>query len=102
MSRRFEIVFAEGVKADLRKFRAYDRQAILDAIETHLTEAPSMETRARKLLRHLIPPFEAVPPIWQLRIGAFRVFYDVDEAERRVYVRAIRHKPPHRQTQEIL
>jgi len=37
-----------------------------------------------------------------LRVGPFRVFYDVQEAERRVYVRAIRHKPAHRQTEEIL
>ena len=37
-----------------------------------------------------------------LRIGEFRVFYDVNEAEARVMVRAIRHKPPHKTTEEIL
>ena len=44
------------------------------------------------------PPLELCPPIWQLRIGDHRVFYDVDEGERRVFVRAVRRKPPHRTT----
>jgi mRNA-degrading endonuclease RelE of RelBE toxin-antitoxin system len=38
----------------------------------------------------------------ELRIGEHRVFYDVDEAARRMLVRAIRHKPPHKTTEEIL
>jgi mRNA-degrading endonuclease RelE of RelBE toxin-antitoxin system len=35
-------------------------------------------------------------------VGEYRVFYDVGEVERVVYVRAIRRKPPHRTTEEIL
>jgi len=35
-----------------------------------------------------VPPFEAVPPIWELRVGNYRVFCDVDDEEQRVYVRA--------------
>lgn len=50
----------------------------------------------------MIPPFESDPPIWELRVGEFRVFYDVDEIERIVYIRAVRHKPPHKTTEEIL
>ncbi len=99
---RFEIWFSEGVKADLQKFRAYDRRMILGTIKTQLTHAPHVETKQRKLLRNLTPPFEAIPPIWQLRAGEFRVFYDVQEAEGRVSVRAVRRKPAHRNTGEIL
>jgi mRNA-degrading endonuclease RelE of RelBE toxin-antitoxin system len=102
MAARFEIWVSEGVKEDLKALRAYDRQMILDAIETQLRDTPTIATKQRKLLRNLAPPFDAIPPIWQLRVGPFRVFYDVQEAERRVYVRAIRHKPAHRQTEEIL
>ncbi len=102
MSGRFTIFFSEGVKDDLEELRAYDRATILDAIETQLTDSPHAETKKRKLLRNLVPPFEAVPPIWQLQVGTFRVFYDVNEEERRVYVRAIRKKPAHRKTEEIL
>lgn len=61
-----------------------------------------MVTKNRKILVSLIPPFEVVPPVWELRVGDHRVFYDVAEEEEAVYVRAVRHKPPHRTTEEIL
>ena len=99
---RFTILFSEGVKDDLRSLRTYDRRIILDAIDTQLAHAPTVETKKRKLLRNLAPPFNAIPPIWQLRVGVFRVFYDVDEGAHRVYVRAVRGKPAHLSTEEIL
>jgi len=43
-----------------------------------------------------------VDPIWELRLGEYRVFYDVDEAKSSVTIRAIRHKPPHKRTEEVL
>ena len=48
-----------------------------------------------------MPPLEHVPPIWQLRIGDHRAFYDVDEVTRVVFVRAVGRKPPHATTEEI-
>jgi ParE-like toxin of type II ParDE toxin-antitoxin system len=39
--------------------------------------------------------------VWQLRIGDFRVFYDVDEERQAVIVRAIRRKGT-KATEEIL
>ena len=42
------------------------------------------------------------PPIWELRVGAYRVFYDVDEDLNVVYVRAVREKPPDKRTEDIL
>ena len=50
----------------------------------------------------LVPPFEAVPPVWQLRIGDHRVFSDVDSVHKKVFVRAVRRKPPHLTTEQIL
>lgn len=102
MERAFELEFSEGVKEDLEALRAYDCRVILEAIETQLAHTPHVETKNRKLLHNLVPPFEAIPPIWQLRVGTFRVFYDVNEKERRVSIRAIRRKPTHRSTEEIL
>ena len=99
---RFAILVSESVKSDLQTLRAYDRRMLLDAIETQLAHAPHTATKNRKLLRNLTPPFEATPPIWQLRVGAFRVFYDVEAEVRRVYIRAIRRKPAHHHTEEIL
>ncbi len=102
MSRGFGLEFSAGVKEDFKRLRAYDRRIILEAIERQLRYAPHVETKTRKRLRNLAPPFEAIPPIWQLRVGAFRVFYDVNEEERRVAVRAVRRKPVHLNTEEIL
>lgn len=87
---------------DLVKLRAFDRRRILDAIEGELRREPTVETRQRKVLVGLVTPFESVPPIWELRVGEHRVFYDVGEGDKRVYVRAVRHKPPHKTTEEIL
>jgi mRNA-degrading endonuclease RelE of RelBE toxin-antitoxin system len=102
MRKPFAIVFSEGVQEDLEDLRAYDRQIVLDAIERQLTHAPDVETKKRKLLHNLVPPFEAIPPIWQLRVGVFRVFYDVNKEERRVCIRAVRKKLQHLKTEEIL
>lgn len=102
MAGRFEIRWSLSVREDLRALRAYDRRLMLTAIEQQLAHSPHVATRQRKRLHNLVPPFEAVPPVWQLRVGALRVFYDVQENDRRVYVRAIRHKPAHQSTEEIL
>ena len=42
------------------------------------------------------------PPLWDLRVGDFRVFYDVEEKTQMVYVRAVRDKPPHATSEESL
>ena len=39
----------------------------------------------------LVPPWHHVDPVWELRVGEYRVFYDVDEAESAVIIRAIKH-----------
>ncbi len=102
MGVRFTIFFSTDAKEDLKSIRAHDRQMILDAIETQLIDAPTLETKKRKFLRNLVPPFDAIPPIWQLRVGTFRVFYDVSEEQFQVFVRAVRRKPAHLTTEDIL
>ena len=98
----FEIRFAEGVEEDLRNIRIYYRNQILDAIEEQLAREPETRTRNRKLLENLIPPWQTVAPIWELRVGDYRVFYDVSAAESVVYVRAVRRKPRGTKTEDIL
>lgn len=98
----YEIRLSEGVERDLRAIRAHYRGRVLDAIEEQLTQKPNVATKNRKILVNLNPPFEAVPPLWELRVGANRIFYDVAEEEGIVSIRAIRHKPPHKSTEEIL
>ena len=74
----------------------------MDDVQRKLSHEPGRPTKHIKQLRNLVPPFEAVPPIWQLRTGDYRVFCDVEEVQRRVMVRAVKRKPPHRTTEDIL
>ena len=98
----FDIRFAESVEEDLRKIQVYYRNQILDAIEEQLAHEPETVARNRKLLENLTPPWQTVAPVWELRVGEYRVFYDVSGAESVVYVRAIRKKPRGTKTEDIL
>lgn len=98
----YDIRYAKDVPEDLRRLRPAQRTQILDRIDAQLTYQPTEQTRNRKILVGLVPPWEHEEPVWQLRIAQFRVFYDVDEAAAVVTIRAIRHKPAHKTTEEIL
>ena len=98
----YKIEYAEGITDDLAKLRAYDRKRILDRLEKRLNYEPTKKTKNRKPLPGLIPPWEYIEPVWELRVGEYRVFYDVDEHSSLVMIRAIRHKPLHKTTEEIL
>lgn len=98
----YRVRFAREVAKDLKKLDASHRRRLLEAIDTQLLDEPTNPTRNRKLLVNLIPPWTAEPPIWELRVGDYRIFYDVDEEEHIVYVRAIRRKPSGKRTEEIL
>lgn len=80
----------------------YYRNGILDAIEERLAHEPNKSTKNRKLLENLTPPWQGVTPIWELRVGEYRVFYDVSLAESVVYVRAVRKKIRGARTEDIL
>jgi len=45
-----------------------------------------------KQLAALVPPWEHVPPVRELRVDDHRVFYDVDAGARLVVIRAVRRK----------
>jgi mRNA-degrading endonuclease RelE of RelBE toxin-antitoxin system len=98
----YRIVYAQSVATDLAALRARVRARILDSIEEQLAHEPTRQTRNRKVITGLVPPWEHEEPVWQLCVGEYRVFYDVDEGASAVMVRAIRHKPPHQTTEEIL
>lgn len=98
----YDIQIAKGAEADLKRLAAFHRNTILDAIERSLTNEPTKPSRNRKVLIGLTPPWTAAPPIWELRVGEYRVFYDVADKEQVVYIRAIRKKPAGKKTEEIL
>jgi mRNA-degrading endonuclease RelE of RelBE toxin-antitoxin system len=79
----FEIEFTDDAKTDLSWFKKHEQNEILDGIENNLRYEPNVETRNRKRLR------SNQTAEWELRIGKFRVFYDVDDLVKIVTIEAI-------------
>src|SRR5258705_12461538 len=75
----FNILIQEFAAKEIEALRAYEQRRLLDEIELQLSHQPNVSTRRRKCLVGLAPEFEHVLPVWELRVGQFRVFYDVDE-----------------------
>ena len=73
----------------------------MDEVDAQLVHEPATPSRRRRQLEGLVPPWDGIRPVWQLRVGDLRVFYDVDEARREVIVRAIRRKGS-KTTKEVL
>ena len=79
----FDIEFTAEAEHDLKWFRKNEQSEILDAIDEQLRFEPDVETRNRKRLR----PNQTAE--WELRVGNFRVFYDVATVVRIVSIDAI-------------
>lgn len=77
---------------DLKGLSGHVRARVLEAIERSLRARPRASSRNRKKLVGLVPPWEHVHPVWELRVGDYRVFYDVETESQQVIVRAIRRK----------
>ncbi|MBM4049670.1 MAG: type II toxin-antitoxin system RelE/ParE family toxin [Planctomycetes bacterium] len=82
----YEIDFTPEANEDLDLFRKFEQQQVLDEIERQLKHQPSVETRNRKRLR----PNNVAD--WELRIGKFRVFYNVEDETRTVSIEAVGFK----------
>jgi mRNA interferase RelE/StbE len=81
----FEIDFKEHALAGLEKIRPFHARQILDAIEDNLRFEPERTSRTR--IKRLRGRQRAM---YRLRVGDFRVFYDVLESV--VSVVAVLHK----------
>jgi mRNA-degrading endonuclease RelE of RelBE toxin-antitoxin system len=79
----YTIEFSARAEQDLKWFKKSVRNEILDEIEAQLHYEPAVETRNRKRLR---PNQKAE---WELRMGRFRVFYDVDTVVQIVAIEAV-------------
>lgn len=82
----FTIELSDDALDELRRFRKRDSRMIFDEIEQQLTYQPTVEARNRKPLR--------AHPLgeWELRMGKFRVFYDIDTGHETVLVKAVAAK----------
>jgi mRNA-degrading endonuclease RelE of RelBE toxin-antitoxin system len=79
----YDIELSDTAKRDLKWFKKYEQEIILDGIDDNLRFEPNVETQNRKPMRP--------NPIaeWELRIGKFRVLYNVEETVKIVGIEAI-------------
>ncbi len=68
----YEVRFSGDAERQLGGLDARDRNIMFEAISQQLIHQPDVPTRHRKLLR------ENPLADWELRVGEYRVFYDVD------------------------
>ncbi len=82
----FAVEFSPDAREHLKALRKHDQRIIVDAIADQLSSEPDRRTIHRK-------PLGANPIApWELRVGDFRVFYDIRSADRVVSVVAIGRK----------
>ncbi len=84
----FEIRFTPTAADHVCAYKKFEQQIILDAVEEQLGHEPTTETRNRKRIS------ENPLSDWELRVQAFRVFYDILEEDDRhvVKIKAVGHK----------
>jgi mRNA-degrading endonuclease RelE of RelBE toxin-antitoxin system len=69
----YEIEFSPDARDHLRGLKKRDQQTVVDAIADQLAHQPDRPTSHRK-------PLDTNPIApWELRVGDFRVFYDIIE-----------------------
>jgi mRNA-degrading endonuclease RelE of RelBE toxin-antitoxin system len=79
----FHLEITESARDDLRFLKPFEQRRILDAMAQQLPSEPLIPTRHRKPLR----PNDL--STWELRVGKYRIFYDVEEESATVRVKAI-------------
>jgi mRNA-degrading endonuclease RelE of RelBE toxin-antitoxin system len=82
----YVVEFTPEALEDLKSFRKFEQNEIIDGIEAQLKYEPTVETRHRKQLR----PNDIAE--WELRLGKFRVFYNVEEEGLMVSIEAVGFK----------
>jgi len=82
----FEIEFTPEARDDLRALKKNEQAEIISAVQIQLRHEPTVETRKRKRLR------PNVVAEWELRVGKFRVLYNVDDNTLTVRIEAIGFK----------
>ena len=82
----FLVDVSNRARDNFKALRKRDQQIIHDAIAANLIDQPDKPTRNRKRLED-----NKLAP-WELRVGNFRVFYDVDSKEKLVVIVAIGQK----------
>jgi mRNA-degrading endonuclease RelE of RelBE toxin-antitoxin system len=96
----FTVKIEPSALEELKNIRVFDRRQIEQAIDDQLSHEPTVRTRNRKMLGGVRASSADDLPLWELRVGQFRVIYVIDEEI--VLVRRIFTKPPHQTTEQVL
>jgi mRNA-degrading endonuclease RelE of RelBE toxin-antitoxin system len=82
----FEIEFAVPAREHIMALSKRAQRMVLDAVEARLRHQADQPARNRKRLHE-----NPLAP-WELRVGSWRVFYDVHAEENRVSILAVGRK----------
>ncbi|WP_129633810.1 type II toxin-antitoxin system RelE family toxin [Candidatus Oscillochloris fontis] len=86
----YRIEYTDSAIGDIAYFTKYERGLIVTAIETQLTHEPLREVRNRK------PMEPNTLARWEVRVGKYRIFYDVEVSDQVVLVKAVGWKEHNR------
>jgi hypothetical protein len=73
----YSIEYADEVEGDLAALRPFERERMVDTIDEQLVHQPTAISRHRKPLWGVAPVRQGRVPVWELRVGDHRAFYDV-------------------------
>ncbi len=82
----YTVEYTPKATEDLKWFSKREQKIIIDGIDDNLTYEPTVKTRNRKQMR----PNDVAE--WELRLGDFRILYNVDEIVRIVEVQRVGEK----------
>jgi mRNA-degrading endonuclease RelE of RelBE toxin-antitoxin system len=78
----YEVILARQAEEEILGLRGYDQRRLRDAMANNLRHEPLMQTRNRKpletrpeLVAFVSELFADGPPLWELRVGEWRVAY---------------------------
>jgi mRNA-degrading endonuclease RelE of RelBE toxin-antitoxin system len=85
MATHYRIRIVAGADHDLRRLPVFCRRQVAQAVSNHLGTGPTRESASR--IKRLRQPAASV---YRLRVGGYRVFYDVSGDD--VTVLLVRHR----------
>jgi mRNA-degrading endonuclease RelE of RelBE toxin-antitoxin system len=82
----YTVEYTQIAEDDLHYFNKSTRNWITDQINIHLVDEPQVITRKKKKLKpNLIAD-------WELRVGEYRVFYDITTTGKMVIIKSVGKK----------
>ena len=89
----YSIEYREMAIEQLAELSTYQQRIVLDEIDEQTTHRPAQTARHKKTLEDFQPDWWDIPlPVWQLRVGDFRVLYGVNETAKLVTIMCVFYK----------